>query len=354
MENIEIEQPPAESLISQHQSRIPAAIAIMTVIIFSIALAIIMHGHIFSTLQSRSSSLQTSTETLDGMYLFDSKSPYVYETVEISSSTASSLHFTLSESVAGNDGGYDGTAVRVSSTTSSSSVFVSRDDANSEQDINNGICHVMIEFIDPIHLQYVVEEFEPGAQYTDQQKQDCESNLGVGVSFDSHVVFKKNGMVTLPTIKQLGFTDADIAFLDILASSTMDGATSGLMSEAQRYLNVNDDDPTLRPIATKLDTSQIPDSVAYAINTPNIGNGNYDCNYTKPDVGYGCLYVAFMKDTNSHYWILGGSSSDLPVNDGAGFTYATNDAAWKSTLPYAFAQALSSIGVPRSSVVFKK
>ncbi len=256
-----------------------------------------------------------SASQLDGTYVWDSKSPYETSTVQISSSTPETISYEISTINLLHLGNLAGTAYRIKGT-----------DAYAYTDSNsNDGCRVTIGFSGD-----GVSYYTSSAASTSTAS--CDDYHGAHGSFFNSVKHKRNVTVTLPTITELGFTDQDLA--------QFEGLLKGVVSGAQGFIGLDLEEGST---THRLTSKDIPDALAFSIETPNLYNGSSACDFSQ-QVGY-CEYAAFMKDGAGHYWVIGGSDGDT-------FTYATNDPAWQKKLPDVFAKELKRLGLTADSVVF--
>lgn len=251
---------------------------------------------------------------LNGKYLDEKSGVYASSEVKVSSSTDKSIFFQITTTNLAHGGYYEETAYRVAST---SLVYV----ADKQTTDNNSLCIITLVFIDDSNLKYYVKD----PDNLEEGSYGCRGNLGAHGAFMDGDIHKKNGTLTLPTIETLGFTKEDIKQFEKLIP--------GLLTQAQAFSNV----------ATKLISKDIKNSTAYSIQTPNIYD-TQDCDFSYP-VGY-CVFVVFMKDTDGHYWIMGGTTYDA-MEEGVenfGFKYITNDPEWEDKLPDIFESELDRLG----------
>ncbi|MDO9399163.1 MAG: hypothetical protein Q7T79_00535 [bacterium] len=259
--------------------------------------------------------------SLDGHYVFDTKNPLQDSNVEISNSSEKEISYNISTVNFGHLGGISGIAKR---TASSSLVY--ENILESEIDGYKTICSVVISFNDINNLSYNISG------------EGCEYYHGAHGTFFNDEIHKKNGSVSLPTIEKLGFTKEDLVQFHSLFKNSDYGF---LLGYAQGFIDLE--------IANikKIISSDIPNTIGYSIETPNVYNGATFCfSDSEEHFGGDCTFVIFMKDNNNNYWLLEGS------NYGDNFCYATNNLQWKKKLPIAFQSELNRIGISKDAVKF--
>lgn len=282
-----------------------------TILVFTLFVAGIIWFFAYPRFQKNEDSNNTttsaiSTVSLNGNYILDTASPFQNSDVKISNSSEKEISYSITTVHFGHLGNLEGDAQRTDS-----SLFVYTDIIKDESEI----CSVVISFESFNNLSY------------DASGEACDDFHGAHGTFFNNEVHKKNGSVSLPTIKELGFTEKDLAKFNSLLPAENNSGT--LLEYAQKFINVE------TSIVKKITSRDIPNAVGHSIETPNIYNGMSTC---FSDWGGFCIFVAFIKsDTN--YWILEGS------NAGDNFRYATDNSQWKKKLPSVFKSELDRIGI---------
>jgi len=263
--------------------------------------------------------VSTTPGLFDGNFVLDTKSPSKSSDVKISNSSENEISYEIFTVNLAHIGNVDGTAQRIASTTA----FVYKDVLKPlEHSPYEGDCVVLISFIDKDHLFY------------DLDGHACNSFLGAHGWFFNNDIHEKNGSVTLPTIEKLGYTKEEIQIFNDLLSAGKDESTA--LDSAQEQIDIG------ATLVKKITSKDIPNATGYSIETPNIYDSVSPC---FPDFGGYCTFVAFMKDAENNYWIIGGSNS-------GDFYYATNNQGWKNKLPSAFESELNRIGIHNDQIKF--
>lgn len=265
---------------------------------------------------------------LNGDYVLDTANPLLSSDVIISSSTPEHLTYDISTAALGHTGELGGTADRVVGTSTLAYL-----------DKSNEGCVVTLVFPSLENVYYTTIDDAPAANSGEDYVPSCSDYHGAHGRFMNGSLHMKNGTVTLPTIRELGFTDEDIQMFEKLLPDSI--------SRVQGFLQIDidygiDGASTTLPRLSNID---IPGAIGYAIQTPNVYNGMPGCDFSQG--GGLCEYTAFMKDQSAHYWVMNGTN-------GNAFSYATNDPRWKSKLPLGFRAELQKMGISASSINFSK
>jgi hypothetical protein len=259
-----------------------------------------------------------SHEAVNGKYVDDTRSPLYGSEVVISSSTPESIDYDINTFNLGHAGELVGKAQRLTATTTT--VY--------EDLTSNDGCSVSIHFIDGNHLFYVTQDV--GTSTYDGYVPSCNDYHGFHGTFMDHDVHTKNGVVTLDTVQELGFTDADAAAFEKLAPGAVSDAAA-----YQKFSVVNDSTGTSASSTVQISSPDIPGSHGFAISEPNLYNGGFSCSS-----GGDCGYAAFMKDAHNNYWILFGSTGAVGSLD-----YVTSSSSWKNNIPEAFQKQADDLGI---------
>lgn len=309
------------------------------------------------TLTPRAEFPSSEWPTLDGEYNMVYTTPWRTSSIYISSSTKDHLDFNIGVTGFAHEGGYNGTAYRIAS----SSIVYVMDDTAQEPDEN--LCKVTIEFVDMTHVKYFTEDISASKTYVGENV-TCTSSLGFRAIYMDGYIHEKDFKPQFPTIKPFGFTDADIAqFDDMLANDSFEFAQQYIDEQedlvwTKKYA---DEYPTIADgphhTVRRLRAIGIQNGLAFSIESRDPTNG-FPCDFNSEELGGYCTFVVFAKDDASHYWIMGGNASDLREGfDGSspkGFQYATTDPKWKNKLPDVFKRELERLGVSESLVRFNK
>jgi len=252
--------------------------------------------------------------SLDGIYVLDSGSPYHSSRIEVTNSSETELTYNIETLNFGHFGTLGGTAKRAEG-----SELVYKDLITADYP-EGSICSVMIIFPDTEHASYTTEG------------DGCDSYHGAHGTFFDGDVHLKNGLITLPTIEEFGFTKKDDEALKNISKE-------GIFSAVEGYIGIES------TLTKKFKSIDIPGAVGYSIETANLYDGTFPCDDFSASGGL-CKFAAFLKDVNGNYWLLEGT------NDGE-FKYSSTSKEWQKKMPKVFETELERIGVPVSNVVFE-
>ncbi len=276
---------------------------------------------------------------LDGYYQLDIVSPFYDGDVTISSSTQTSISYSISTVNMAHTGDLVGIAFRDVSTTSL--VYRSNDFHKGEKQES---CQVIILFLEKGTLKIETEDkkIDGGKDYLD----GCSGYHGAHGSFFEDSLYSTHPKNSLPTLTTLGFTEADRNIFLKMNEDIID--VEVYAHENIRY-DQNEDFSKRVPSAQKIVSNDIPNNFGYRIESANIYDGNFSC--FSLGGGY-CSYGAFLRNGKGGYWIMGDPISGL--EKGKKFIYRTTEKAWKHKLPVAFQNELDRLGLTEEDVDFEK
>jgi hypothetical protein len=204
-------------------------------------------------------------------------------------------------------------------------------------------CQVIISFLEKGTLKIETQDkkINRGEDYFD----GCSGYHGAHGSFFEDFLYTTDPKDTIPTLVTLGFTEADRnAFLKMSKDITY------VEEYADEKISYLEDYSQSVPSAQKIVSTDIQDSFGYRIESANMYDGNFSCDF--PQGGGYCSYGAFLKNGKGGYWIMGGSNSK--PERGKQFLYRTTEKAWKQKLPIAFKNELVRLGLTEKDVDFEK
>ena len=289
-------------------------------------------------------------KNLDGKYVLMGASSLSYDDVSISSSTESSLYYSINTTHLGHVGSLSGDAFRDTST--SSLVYKSTD---FHKDESQQGCQVYIVFDTDMNLSYITRDISVKVvEDKDEYTANCSNYRGQHGEFFDGDIHEKGVVQNLYTLENLGFTKSDKEMFNSMSKDI-----TSVEMYADLTIGYDNETGSGSDSAQKIDSTDIKNSFGYRIESPNVYNGMNACDFIYDGGGY-CLYGAFLKDNNGSYWMMGGSNYANTYDDKGKkmlnpkqFVYKTNKKEWKNKLPQAFMDELDRLGVDLSLVDFK-
>lgn len=329
------------SMLQNKKSLLLVAIALSTLC------AVASSSYVYSSKNAEVVDCCGISKPKNGVYVFDSQSPFTTSEVTISSSTRNTIEYAIAIQRLGDLGGYSGIAIRDTST--STLMYVSNDHHKGEEQEG---CKISIIVTSSSSLIYIADNvpIKEGDSST-----NCNAYHGMKAwpaSDQEHVL---NGKVTLSKIENIGFTEKDrYVYESLIPQGLATEVYIGYM--LTRETQSLDGESIDASTTVAIQSNDIVNSYGFSIESPSQLNAQGACEPFATSYAM-CTFLALLKDDNDGYWILTGESGE-DIQSGEDkrkyFMYSTNKPEWKQKLPQAFIAELKRLGAKSDFVEFKQ